>query len=322
MHISNWVLAAASSLALAGCASTPPPKKAPPPVVTAPNNGASQPTEPKAPGAAVPAGPVYGGSTASRIVRVALRENYNWYQPFIDINGGLRYQRTTESEKVRLADGTPSWEKVVTYWRNSGTLYSMMDSGISGAGACQSTSYSTAECRAFLLDNPWSAAFISYVMLQAGVTTFNTSPAHIDYIRDAYNNTGPFLMMNPATTQPAPGDLLCYVRNTQAIVGYEGLAAAFDNNPSLRQASHCDVVTKIDRTNKLMETVGGNVLNGVTLRKLRLDDRGIAILPRPTSFQATSDDEDSGGTGCTPANEGNCSLNRQNWAAVLRLRMP
>ncbi len=319
MRISNWMIALASGVVLAGCASTPPQKKAPP-VVSAPSNGSSQ--APAVTPPVVPSGPMYGGSTASRIVQVALRENYNWYQPFIDVNGGLRYQRTTEAEKVRLADGTTSWEKVVTYWRNSGTLYSMMDSGISGASTCQSTSYSSAECRAFLLDNPWSAAFISYVMLQAGVTNFNTSPAHIDYIRDAYNGSGPFLMMNPATTQPSPGDMVCYVRNTRAIIGYEGLIAAFSNNPSLRQAAHCDVVVKVDRTAKLMETVGGNVLNGVTLRKLRLDDRGIAMLPRPVGFEAAGDGEDAGDSSCTPANENNCSLNRQNWAALLRLRTP
>lgn len=318
MRISNGLLAVGCSVALAGCASTPPPKKTLP-VVTAPANGATQTvTAPVVP----PAGPVYGGSTASRIVQVALRENYNWYQPFIDVNGGLRSQHTTESEKVRLADGTPSWEKVASYWRNSGTLYSMIDSGIQNASACQNTTYANSDCRAFLLDNPWSAAFISYVMVQAGVTTFNTSPAHIDYIRDAYNGTGPFLMMNPATTQPAAGDMLCYVRNTRAIVGYEGLSAAFANSPNLRQAAHCDVVTKVDRPNKLMETVGGNVLNGVTLRKLRLDDRGIGVLPRPVSFQADSEDIDAGSADCTPANENNCSLNRQNWAAVLRLRTP
>lgn len=321
MHISNWILAVAGSVALAACASTPAPKKTIP-VVSAPANGGSQQSSSAAQPPVLPAGPIYGGSSASRIVQVAMRENYNWYQPFIDANGGLRYQRTTESEKVRLADGTTSWEKVVSYWRNSGTLYSMIDSGIAGATSCQNTVSTSAECRAFLLDNPWSAAFISYVMIQAGLTNFNTSPAHIDYIRDAYNGTGPFLMMNPATTQPAQGDLICYVRNTQAIVGYEGLSAAFSNNPSLRQAAHCDVVTKVDRNARLLESVGGNVLNGVTLRKLRMDDRGIAILPRPTSFATSMDEEDAGAGSCSPMNESACSMNRQNWAAVLRLRQP
>ena len=324
----SWLLAMA---VLGGCASAPPPRTVvatplPPANQTRPvdNGGSIGVDRPVARPAPTAVSPVIGGTTAQRIVQVALRENGYWYQPFIDINGGLRSQHTTEAERVRLTDGTESWAKVVTYWLNSGTLFDMIDSGIAGATACQYASISStrSECRSFLLDNPWSAAFISYVMVQAQVPSFHTSPAHIDYIRDAFNGTGPYAAMDPATTTPQPGDLLCYVRNTAAIVGYEGLRAAFAANPRLRQAAHCDVVVTVSPAQQRMESVGGNVLNGVTLRKLQLDARGIPILPRPASFSNDGDDDASGEIGCSPATEGLCSLNRQNWAALLKLRVP
>ena len=317
-----WLLAVA---VLAGCASAPPPRPAPAPVVTVRHPvdtggtpGVDRPVARPAPQVLVP----LTGTPSQRIVQVALRENGYWYQPFIDTNGGLRSQHTTESERVRLTDGTESWSKVVAYWLNSGTLFDMIDSGIAGASTCQYASISStrSECRAFLLDNPWSAAFISYVMVQAQVPGFHTSPAHIDYIRDAFNGTGPYLAMDPGITTPQPGDLLCYVRNTAAIIGYEGLRAAFSANPALRQAAHCDVVVNVSTAQHLLETVGGNVLNGVTLRKLQLDARNIPILPRPASF-SDGDEDGSGETGCSPATEGLCSLNRQNWAALLKLKL-
>jgi len=321
-----WLLAIA---VLGGCASAPPhravvatpttPAPQQRPVDNGGTPGVDRPIARPAPQVLVP----LTGTPSQRIVQVALRENGYWYQPFIDTNGGLRSQHTTESERVRLNDGTESWSKVVTYWLNSGTLFDMIDSGIAGASSCQYASISStrSECRAFLLDNPWSAAFISYVMVQAQVPGFHTSPAHIDYIRDAFNGIGPYTAIDPGITTPQPGDLLCYVRNTAAIIGYEGLRAAFAANPQLRQAAHCDVVVDVSPTQHVMESVGGNVLNGVTLRKLQLDARGIPILPRPTSFSNGGDEGGSDEIGCTPANEGLCSLNRQNWAALLKLKL-
>lgn len=266
------------------------------------------------------------GTPSQRIVDVARRENRNWYSPFIAVDGGLRTLAVTEAERSRLNDGTEAWQKVVEYWRDGNTLGEMVDGGRPGASACSAaygmvTAGIRADCRGFVIDTPWSAAFISWVMTRAQIPGFHTSPSHIDYIRDAFANRGPYFAINPGISRPQVGDLLCYVRLSNTIIGYEGLRAAFAANPSLRQASHCDVVVRTDFANHRVETIGGNVENAVTLRKLQTDAQGLLILPRPVNIGMQGEEQDFQ-EGCSPDNESVCGFNRQNWAALLRLRDP
>ena len=66
-----------------------------------------------------------------------------------------------------------------------------------------------------------------------------------------------------------------------------------------------------DRT---LYLVGGNVLNTVAMRMLPLDRSGHVQLPPPRN---------GGDTGieptCSPGREEECSFNRQDWAALLKL---
>ena len=103
------------------------------------------------------------------------------------------------------------------------------------------TRYTDSDCRAFLIDNPWSAAFISWVMVQSGVPGFNTSPRHIDYIRAAYQGgpSGvPYRLVDPATAKPAPGDLLCFLRERSRPLSYSGLAQALDSVVRTKHRHH------------------------------------------------------------------------------------
>ncbi|MCL1635142.1 DUF2272 domain-containing protein [Luteimonas sp. SX5] len=307
------VCAVAIPLAMAGCGSAPKKPLPPPPAPTAP--------KPK-PQARAPLPPLnLSGSTAQRIVAVALREHAMWYQPFIDGNGRLASYRVSEAENALLADGTEAWQRVLGYWRNSGTLYEMSQSNIAGAYACQfptGFAQGKAECRTFILDNAWSAAFVSYVMVQAGVPGFRASPRHYDYIRQAFHpeTGGPYYYADPATQRADPGDLLCFVRGNGSVSGYEGLTARL-NGAGGSLNTHCDIVVGRDRELRL---VGGNVFNGVTMRKLKLDVQGRAILPRPVS--ATYEDGEAGSyaSNCSPSNEAACDFNRQNWAVLLKLK--
>ena len=300
-------------------------------LATACGSNARKPTPPPAPVQAPAAKPAprpavpqanLSGSTAQRIVSVALREHALWYQPFIDANGRLASYRVSEAENSLLADGTEAWQRVLGYWRNSGTLYEMAQSGIGGAYSCQfpgGFAQGKAECRSFIVDNAWSAAFVSYVMVQAGVPGFRASPRHYDYIRQAFNaeSGGPYYYADPATQRPDPGDLLCFVRGNGSVYGYEGLTARLNGNGGSLQ-SHCDIVVGRDREVRL---IGGNVFNGVTMRKLRLDAQGRAILPRPVPAMSFEDGESgSYSAGCSPSNESACDFNRQNWAVLLKLK--
>ncbi|KAG1316275.1 hypothetical protein G6F62_013618 [Rhizopus arrhizus] len=71
-------------------------------------------------------------------------------------------------------------------------------------------------------------------MVRAGVPGFNTSPRHIDYIRAAYQGgpSGvPYRLAAPATAKPAPGDLLCFLRDRSTTLSYSGLVQALGNDP-------------------------------------------------------------------------------------------
>jgi len=254
---------------------------------------------------------------AVAIVQTACNEHRLWYRPFIDRDGRAASLSVTESEDVHLADnGLVAWQRVVGYWRQSGTLSPMgSQPGASSCLAPPGTRYTDSDCRAFLIDNPWSAAFISWVMTRASVPGFTRSPRHIDYIRAAYQNSGPYRMTDPAQEKPAPGDLLCYLRDRRETLSYSGLVQSLGSGAVTHWKSHCEVVIAAnmggDRT---LYLIGGNVMNTVALRKLSLDRSGRIELP-----PAKAGAGDGVDLGCTPGREEECSFNRQDWAALLKL---
>jgi hypothetical protein len=267
--------------------------------------------------------PRYGLSdTAKAIVRSACNEHRLWYRPFIDRDGRIASLGVTEAEAVHLADnGLYAWQRVVGYWRDSGTLSAM--GAIPGASSCMQPTgsrYTDSDCRAFLVDNPWSAAFISWVMTRASVPNFNRSPRHIDYIRAAYQGGGgalPYRLADPTSERPAPGDMLCYLRDRSTTLNYSGLVQALGSGNAGHWKSHCEVVIGAnmggDRT---LYLIGGNVANTVAMRKLTLDRTGLLELPKAASSSTTATLVEPG---CSPGQEDECNLNRQDWAALLKL---
>jgi len=263
---------------------------------------------------AVPSGP---DSYAARIAAIACQENGLWFGAFIDANGRLASTTVAEAETSRLRDGsTPAWRRVADYWKGSGLLWQM--SSFAGAAECSSVpsadpgqmGAANASCRAFLIDNPWSAVFVSYVMNRAGVPNFRASASHIDYVRDAYLNpdSSPFQFVDPDNAKPAAGDLLCFVRASGTAFGYEGLKAFLDRDSGALNM-HCDIAATVDGGKLYL--IGGNVLQSVTLRELNLNSGGrLWALPR----------RGDGSPDCRPGHEAGCNFNRQDWAVLLKLK--
>lgn len=254
-------------------------------------------------------------SYAARIATVACNENTLWFGPFIDRDGRLASISVSEGEGIRLQDGvTPAWRRVADYWKGSGLLWQM--SGYPGASDC---SYSAgghlqaASCRAFLTDTPWSAVFVSFVMNRAGVPGFRGSASHVDYVREAYlrPESSPYRVADPDTTAPATGDLLCFAR-MRNVLGYQGLRDFLDHAAGQGLNMHCDIVVAANpRGDSRLYLVGGNVLQGVTMRVLPLNRRGLVWgLPRRTGAPSN----------CSPGSEADCSFNRQDWVALLKLK--
>ncbi len=143
-------------------------------------------------------------------------------------------------------------EQVNRYWRSVGM------SRLSGK-----------DCK-----EPWSAAFISWVMREAGVSNylFPSAPSHRDYLSHimTVGRDNPEAAFIPHTIQeykPKPGDLICANRGA----GYFG--EVVEELPmSLNAKLHCDIVVEVE--GKTLHAIGGNVRNSVSKSILTLSQDG------------------------------------------------
>jgi Uncharacterized protein conserved in bacteria (DUF2272) len=118
--------------------------------------------------------------------------------------------------------------------------------------------------------DPWSAAFISWVMCSAGLgsrSDFARAIAHHVYIdqairsAEAANAATAYVAYDVGVEPIEPGDLLCSSRRN----GYRSIA---DRKRQLGTAArtHCDIVVLIDRSASRILTIGGNVRGTVGLK--------------------------------------------------------
>ncbi|MDE2406698.1 MAG: DUF2272 domain-containing protein [Xanthomonadaceae bacterium] len=247
---------------------------------------------------------------ATRVAAVACEEYLRWNRPFIDDAGRLANLPAYEAEDTGLKDGGAPWRRVAFYWQASGLLPAMAyKSGASDCSmAAMSLSYPGLGCRGFIIDNPWSAAFISWVMERAGVPGFHDSPSHFDYVRAARKDAAsPYRFVAPASSAVQTGDLLCFNRSRR-IQGYDGLVRLIDQGGS-GLPMHCDIIVAIDAGK--VYAIGGNVQQAVTLRRLPVDAQG-----RLTELAYRSQDD----APCTLDDETACNFNRQDWVVLLQLK--
>ncbi|MFL5237641.1 MAG: DUF2272 domain-containing protein [Rhizomicrobium sp.] len=132
---------------------------------------------------------------------------------------------------------------------------------------------------------PWSAAFISWVMCESGLGNpkqFQRSAAHRDYIDQAIRahdgkHPDAVYVAYDAGEQPiTPGDMLCNARGTK---DYRTLADR-RRDIGAGAAVHCDIVVKV--TPKHIFTIGGNVLKSVSLTILPVT-KGKGAYERPVA---------------------------------------
>ena len=252
---------------------------------------------------------------ATRIAAVACDEHIDWYRPFIDSDGRLASSTVVEAESTDLQSGAgPAWLRVAAYWRDAGLLQQMgVYQGASECGYAGAAGGMPAQaCRGFVVDQPWSAAFISWTMQRAGVPGFLSSPSHFDYVRAARKNPqgSPYLFQDPQTNAPATGDMLCYVR-TGRVYGYAGLAEAIDGGAKGLKM-HCDIVVAANvGSDSHAYLIGGNVQQAVTMRVLNINAAG-RFWNLPMRSQ--------GDVACSPDSPASCNFNRQDWAVLLKLK--
>jgi hypothetical protein len=202
-----------------------------------------------------------------------------------------------------------------------------------------------AALRAAIVDTPWSAAFVSYVIRQSGVAAnaFQFSNAHRAFIYDAFaasaaeaartgqeSNDRLYRACPVATTRPRVGDLLCSQREPAlAAAGDEAvrerIRAELAGTPDARSVrrSHCEVVAFIDAPARKMYTIGGNVAQSVTVRQMNLR-RGLKVsLPQKGNCGRAGHWNLPSPSAALPGTANltdKCSLNDQKWFVLLQLR--
>ncbi|MEX2468197.1 MAG: DUF2272 domain-containing protein [Pseudohongiellaceae bacterium] len=136
--------------------------------------------------------------------------------------------------------------------------------------------------------NPWSAAFISWIMCEAGLgesERFARAVAHHAYIdqaisaRDRGDPQAAYHAFDSGETRVEPGDMLC--RGSRP--DYRTIA---QRRAQLGEGArtHCDIVVKVDADNARFLVIGGNVRGWVRLKLLpgAVDSTG-KLVPAPFS---------------------------------------
>jgi hypothetical protein len=262
----------------------------------------------------------------TRIAKIACEEHRLWHRPFIDAQGRILRLGPMEAEQDKLSDDrTQAWRRVVHYWRESGLLVrrnsvetqkaapsvAWLESGARECAVETPDWQKKAACRTFLIDVPWSSVFVSYVMKRAELANFAASSSHYYYLRDAARNAknGPYRMQPLQGDKPKVGDLVCYLREKNRIYDYAQFAAHLQEN-HFPLDSHCDIVVGVDLNgDSKLYAIGGNVVQGVTMRKLNLNARGFLSLPM----------KKNAGTSSAASGDDAIHFNRQNWIALLKL---
>ena len=329
--------------------------------------------------AATPATPL-----GQKIAKVATDEFNAFGGHKIDANGRLFHFGLTEAEheeddggSLQATVGKIGWWQVMKYWRSlfgSDAPSKLEVRGYQDASSAEKESQAAAlirssaaqlmkdadstsnleeremlrelALRAAVIDTSWSAAFISYVVKEAGVgpNAFQFSNAHRSYIYDAFAATVAeqagqdagerAFRACPLATKPRVGDILCQHRESkfndksdEAVreLARSELAGSADARTIRR--THCEVVAHVDASARKVYTIGGNANQAVTARKMNLRGRGLKFsalqkghcgkrewtLPEPSAQSASQSSHDA-------AHTQKCSLNDKKWFVLLQLR--
>jgi hypothetical protein len=120
---------------------------------------------------------------------------------------------------------------------------------------------------------PWSAAFISWVMCEAGLgalSQFERDISHRVYVdqairaRDGAAPDAAFLAHDAGEVEVVPGDLLCAARGDAE---YRTLADRRSDTGEFAP-THCDIVVKVDEAAMRILVIGGNVMESVSVTML------------------------------------------------------
>lgn len=149
-------------------------------------------------------------------------------------------KRELETWGGRKETDPAMYPRLMAYWR--------------AAGLSSEEAKSAIDRRAY-----WSAAFVNYVLKEAGAP-YLPSPSHVGYLAAA-KRAG---RLYPANSKsPQPGNIVCFERDNSGVNWANVDDGTF-------KAAHCDVVTA--KSGNAITVVGGNVSDSVTQRRFVLQN--------------------------------------------------
>jgi len=159
------------------------------------------------------------------------------------------------------------WQRIVEFWKEALSITHIDTPEEVGKGS-----------------NAWSAAFISWIMKEAGAgNKFKRDASHSVYIRDAIQKRknqifdAPFIAFKIDEVTPEVGDLVCASRaEDEGKVTYD---------TTRQYSSHCDLVIA-KRANEI-DMIGGNVDNSVSKTTIEIDAQGKVLLNGKTLVNGT-----------------------------------
>jgi hypothetical protein len=162
----------------------------------------------------------------------------------------IRIDGTSTVGKKEYEDG--AWQRVADYWKFIGGSYQNLTGKDRGT--------------------PWSAAFVSWCMSNAGAgREFPYSAGHAKYINQAIKNTKDGATDAPILGHPLKG----YKLKVGDLIGYwrGGKKITFDNATQIGwYQSHTDIIVEIG--DGVAFAIGGNVMHSVTKREVKIGTNG------------------------------------------------
>ncbi|WP_343586268.1 DUF2272 domain-containing protein [Herbaspirillum sp.] len=246
---SSLFAAALAATLLAGCASSPMPAwREPADTAVVPARPA--PAEPIE-SATIPVPPVTISTEAPTRAALVAAAKGEW-DFFGNQQIDMRGETLSAPRLGLLEDEGEAVQRVAQYWHAVGK-------NLTGAD-CQ---------------QPWSAAFISWLMVTTNVAPQDFAPdeTHFNYLsflKQRESRPSPQFVLRPAASEPiAPGDLICAPR------GNNTAATLDDIQPGL--AGHCDMVVEVHADEGWAGAIGGNVFNSVSESLIPVDGQGRAL---------------------------------------------
>ena len=235
------------------------------------------------------------GEIRRRIVNVAVQE---WgFFGFSIVDETIRDEQRSRVRSQASIGGSQAWRRR-RWWRVDPVEGARVASTIGGYWAAtpdgswmvdrQNSRWKGPDGLASRWRDPWSAAFVSWVMCEGGLGSsnqFRRSIAHHVYVdqairaRDAGSSQAGFTAYDVGETVVGPGDLLCSSRR-----GSYGTIAQRRRHLGVGARMHCDVVVKLEADRKRILAIGGNVRGTVSLKLLPAALRGGNLAPTREIF--------------------------------------